>query len=75
MQTTTEKHNWALLSGEGEKGKPEIVYNLTRIGIKRRLTKERCGGDRWAWAIKMNIGETLTAAIAYGLLRPPHREF
>ncbi len=36
-------------SGEGSCGTVEYV-RLTDIGAKRRLTKERCGGDRWARA-------------------------
>lgn len=38
-----------IVSGEGEAGTSEI-YNGKRTirAIKMRLTRERCGGDRWA---------------------------
>ena len=38
-----------LVSGEGESGTWERVETTPR-GIKLRLTRERCGGDRWARA-------------------------
>lgn len=38
-----------LVSGEGENGTWERVVTTPR-GIKLRLTRERCGGDRWARA-------------------------
>lgn len=38
-----------ILSGEGEAGTSEIYTGKRTIrAIKMRLTKERCGGDRWA---------------------------
>ena len=40
---------YTVFSGEGEHGHIEHV-TLTPIGLKRRLTDERCGGDRWAKA-------------------------
>ena len=40
---------WAIWSGEGEIGTKAIKV-ATTIGIKRILTKERCNGDRWAYA-------------------------
>lgn len=45
---TNEIH---IVAGEGELGTTEI-YNGARTirAIKTRLTKERCGGDRWAKA-------------------------
>lgn len=51
MTTTTKaaRQPYTILSGEGEQGTREYV-NLTPIGLKRRLTAERCGGDRWARA-------------------------
>lgn len=36
-----------ILSGEGVVGTWERVVSTPR-GIKMRLTRERCGGDRWA---------------------------
>ena len=38
-----------IVSGEGEVGNFERVVT-TELGIKQRLTRERCGGDRWARA-------------------------
>lgn len=40
-----------IVSGEGEVG-TSVVYNGKRTirAIKMRLTKEKCGGDRWAKA-------------------------
>jgi len=52
MNTITkliETNEIRIVSGEGEVGTSEI-YNGKRTirAIKMRLTKERCGGDRWA---------------------------
>lgn len=46
-----ETNEIRIVSGEGEVGTSEI-YNGKRTmrAIKMRLTKERCGGDRWATA-------------------------
>lgn len=44
-----KKQVYWLLSGEGVNGSWERVVTTER-GIKIRLTKERCGGDRWAIA-------------------------
>ena len=43
------KVKWVIWSGEGEIGS-RTIKTATLIGIKRILTKERCGGDRWAYA-------------------------
>jgi hypothetical protein len=41
-----------ILSGEGDCGNFEIYTGKrTMRAIKMRLTKERCGGDRWARAM------------------------
>lgn len=49
MKTQSKKQWYTIYSGEGcGEGTAEKVY-LTVIGLKRRLTKERCGGDRWAF--------------------------
>jgi len=46
-----ETNEIRIVSGEGEVGTSEI-YNGKRTirAIKMRLSKERCGGDRWAIA-------------------------
>ena len=46
-----ETNEIRIVSGEGEVGTIE-TYNGKRTlrAIKMRLTKERCGGDRWAKA-------------------------
>lgn len=44
-----KKQVYWVLSGEGENGTWERVVTTER-GIKMRLTKLRCGGDRWAEA-------------------------
>lgn len=43
------KIKWAVWSGEGTRGTKEIK-TATLQGIKRILTQERCGGDRFAHA-------------------------
>lgn len=45
----TVKIKWIVWSGEGEQGHKE-TKTATLTGIKRILTAERCGGDRWAHA-------------------------
>jgi len=40
---------WVVWSGEGAHGSKECRY-ATELGIKRILTKEKCHGDRWAFA-------------------------
>lgn len=45
------KEVYYILSGEGEFGTWERVVATSR-GIKRRLAKERCGGDRFARAFE-----------------------
>lgn len=59
-----ETNEIRIVSGEGEVGTSE-TYNGKRTirAIKMRLTKERCGGDRWAKALVFshtnNIGDAL----------------
>lgn len=43
------KIKWTIWSGEGERGHKETKI-ATLQGIKRILTIERCGGDRFAHA-------------------------
>jgi len=50
-----EKIEFRITSGEGEQGTIEHHY-LTERGAKRTLTKERCNGDRWAFA-EFRIGD------------------
>ena len=48
----TKRPYW-ILSGEGTgEGTWERTRPMTDIGIQRRLTRERCGGDRWARAFR-----------------------
>jgi hypothetical protein len=47
--TKNERKVYWILSGEGEIGTWKSVV-ATEIGLKRILTRERCGGDRWAHA-------------------------
>lgn len=49
MKTKTPRQTYTITSGEGEIGTTETV-RMTEMGLKRRLTRERCGGDRWAFA-------------------------
>lgn len=44
-----KKERFAVFSGEGVKGTWKITNPMTRTGAKRRLKKERQGGDRWAY--------------------------
>ncbi len=38
-----------IVSGEGENGTSEIYTGVKTVrAVKARLTRERCGGDRWA---------------------------
>ena len=47
-----EDNEIKILSGEGDYGNFEIYTGKrTPRAIKMRLTKERCGGDRWARAL------------------------
>lgn len=48
----TKKQVYWVISGEGERGTWERVVTTAR-GIKLRLTRERCGGDRWARAYEL----------------------
>lgn len=45
----SQKIKWAVWSGEGERGS-RAIKTATLQGIKRILTVERCGGDRFAHA-------------------------
>ncbi len=47
----SKRQIYKIISGEGAgEGTIETTGPLTDVGIKRRLTRERCGGDRWARA-------------------------
>ena len=48
-----------ITSGEGEMGTTE-EYNgaLTVKALKARVTRERCGGDRW---VKVSVGSSLSS--------------
>lgn len=49
-KTISVRQTYTIISGEGAgEGRIETV-TLTVLGLKRRLAKERCGGDRWAFA-------------------------
>lgn len=42
----------AIVSGEGEQGTAELFTGTrSRLAITRRIIKETCGGDRWAYAV------------------------
>jgi hypothetical protein len=56
---------YAMISGEGTTGTIEVIDTDHR-GIMARLRRETCGGDRWAWAVKMLPGETPAEAIGRG---------
>lgn len=46
-----ETNEIRIISGEGERGTVEpYTGKRTMRAIKMRLTKERCGGERWAHA-------------------------
>jgi hypothetical protein len=57
------KINWAVWSGEGECGSKKIK-TATLTGIKRILTIERCGGDRFAHACPAHWPEAEFCAAA-----------
>ena len=48
-----------VLSGEGDRGVWERVH-ATERGIKTRLRRERCGGDRWAHAVRLTGQDVLS---------------
>ena len=56
-----EKNVYWIISGEGERGTWERKI-ATERGILRILSRERCGGDRWAEAYR-EIRETDTGLI------------
>ena len=46
-----EPHDIYVISGEGEQGKRErYLGKQTCCALRARLTRECCGGDRWAVA-------------------------
>ncbi len=52
-----------IVSGEGENGMVEIYTGVKTVrAIKARLTRERCGGDRWA-RVDTNDGMALAGLI------------
>lgn len=51
------KKHYVIVSGEGEMGIIETAH-FTKIARMRRLTKERCGGDRWCRITLIGDGET-----------------
>lgn len=52
-----------IVSGEGENGMVEIYTGAKTVrAIKARLTRERCGGDRWA-RVDTNDGMALAGLI------------
>ncbi len=67
MKTKQERKDWAVCSGEGERGTVKRV-TATETGIKRILTRERCGGDRWARATLIVPGEKAKDADGRGLM-------
>ena len=72
MKNPNNKAAYWMLSGEGELGTWERVVT-TPLGIKRRLTKERCGDDRWARAYgdiyETQDGQIVGHDIEYGVPR------
>lgn len=50
MSNATAKTTYIVISGEGCGEGISRKVQATDRGIKRILTKERCGGDRWARA-------------------------
>lgn len=48
-----KKEIYLILSGEGGLGFWSKTKPLTETGLKQRLTKERCEGDRFARAYKI----------------------
>lgn len=45
-----KREKYIVVSGEGDGNGTIEAAMLTEIGAKRRLTRERAGGDRWARA-------------------------
>lgn len=51
IQSLIAANRIVIVSGEGERGHIEAYQGArTMRAIKARLTRERCGGDRWARA-------------------------
>ena len=66
------KREYMVLSGEGTgEGTWARTNPMTDIGIKRRLTRERCGGDRWARAF-YRFASTLWYDVESGEARHIH---
>ena len=52
IQSLIDSNNIQIISGEGEVGTTDkYTGKRSLLAIKRRLTKERCHGDRWAKAV------------------------
>ena len=52
IQSLINATNISIISGEGEVGTTDkYTGKRSLLAIKRRLTKERCHGDRWATAV------------------------
>ncbi len=60
------KKQYAVCSGEGEGQGTLEIKTATERGIKRILTVERCGGDRWAGATESIPGGTAGEADGRG---------
>lgn len=69
MTTVTERiekgNAITIVSGEGEIGTLEAYKGKRTIrAIKMRLTKERCHGDRWAWAMVFSHHSTSGVSVS-----------
>ena len=52
IQSLIHANNIPIIRGEGEVGTTDkYTGKRSLLAIKRRLTKERCHGDRWAKAL------------------------
>jgi len=50
LDAIREDDTWTITSGEGEVGtEEEYTGKLSLRAMRARLTKETCGGDRWAY--------------------------
>lgn len=60
---TLNKRTYYILSGEGTGEGTWRYVTVTDRGIKRMLTTERCGGDRWAKAYSLVRNTILTSPV------------
>jgi hypothetical protein len=59
IQNIINTHNFRIVSGEGEQGTvgPLLINIRKASSLKKKLSKEKCGGQRWARVEYQHNGE------------------